>query len=504
VSTWETIAADRTDLDQADIEHVGRLISSWGLIADVSMADLVLWLPTWNSTGFVAAALVRPTTASTSVPDDVVGQFVARRSAREFDQVLKTNPAALGRGVIPGAEKGLPVVVPVLGMGRTPIAVIQRHPSTRAPGIFDVVYGELAATLLGMVAAGVFPPERLPPLGATDAPRVGDGLLRLGVDGRVVFASPNAASGFRRLGLATDLVGADLARTAARLVHRPGPVPESLTLVAAGAIAGEAELGNESATLVLRSWPLSTGHSAAGAIVLARDVTDSRAKERGLLSKDAAVREVHHRVKNNLQTVSALLRLQSRRVVAPEAQAALAEAGRRVAAIASVHDILSVEPGDEISVGDVLRRLVGLSAELAAGLRGDQSGPQIALDADVGPISTDVVGPLAMAVSELLANAVEHADATMIAVQARAIEDGSRRRLRVEVVDDGTGFEPDSPERGEQESSHDSSTGGLGLTIVRMLIEEDLNGHVTISRGESGGTRAVLEVPLVPVKPARG
>ena len=75
--------------------------------------------------------------------------------------------------------------------------------------------------------------------------------------------------------------------------------------------------------------------------MLLRDVTDLRSRDRELVTKDATIREIHHRVKNNLQTVAALLRLQARRMTVPEARAALEEAVRRVGSIALVHETLS-------------------------------------------------------------------------------------------------------------------------------------------------------------------
>ena len=72
------------------------------------------------------------------------------------------------------------------------------------------------------------------------------------------------------------------------------------------------------------------GGDRIGALVLLRDVTELRRRERELMTKDATIREIHHRVKNNLQTVAALLRLQARRLRIPEGRAALEEAVRRV------------------------------------------------------------------------------------------------------------------------------------------------------------------------------
>ena len=105
------------------------------------------------------------------------------------------------------------------------------------------------------------------------------------------------------------------------------------------------EIGDGSdTTVVLRCMPLLDSGNVTGALVLMRDVSELRRRDRLLLSKDAAIREVHHRVKNNLQTISSLLRLQSRRMPTGEPRSALEEAERRVRSIAVVHEILSATP----------------------------------------------------------------------------------------------------------------------------------------------------------------
>ena len=492
MGSLDQLAQERTDLTDDEVEWLHALISSWGVVADLSLSDLVLWLPTWNEAGWVAAAQVRPTTAATAVPDDLVGEFSPRGRRPELDRVRATGRAEEGTA---GSPPAIPVRPP--GADRV-IGVLSRHgsltprPSSRgpalpgdAPGRLESEYLDVARLLLGMVSAGLFPPAGWGPSVDAPPPRAGDGLIRLSAQGTVTFASPNAVSAFRRLGLAPDLVGSDLAGVALRLWHRPGPVDEALALVAGGRVAGDAEVENRSAAVSLWAVPLVEAGGPAGAVVLVRDITDLRRRERALLSKDASVREVHHRVKNNLQTVSSLLRLQSRRVQADEAREALAEAGRRVEAIAAVHEILAREPGETIDFDDVLDRVLLLASELAPGHQGADAArtgrsPTIARTGSLGDIPTGIAVPLAMSVSEVVQNAVEHAEATTIDVRPRRHGDG----MTVEVVDDGKGLLPGGPEQM-----------GLGLQIVRMLIEEDLGGEVRMGPGPAGGTLVSLSVP---------
>ena len=481
MGSLDRLAQERTDLAPAEVDRLQVLVGAWGLVADLALSDLVLWLPTWNTAGWVAAALVRPSTAPTSVPEDVVGSFLPKGRAPDLDLAASTGRPVRHREAgshVPTGVEALPLRDP--GEHGRVIAVLARHPVTRVGGRLEQVYLDTADLLLDMVASGAFP---LPGVDASAAPpRVGDGLIRLTPEGLVDFASPNAVSAFRRLGLAPALDGSDLSRVATRLSHRPGPADERVALVAGGRLSGDAVIENASASVSLRAVPLTDAHGSRGAIVLVRDITDLRRGERALLSKDASLREVHHRVKNNLQTVGALLRLQSRRVTADEAREALAEAGRRVSAIAAVHEILAREPGDSVDFDEVIDSLLSLARDLSPAYTSGSAPPQITRSGEAGTVRTDAAGPLAMAVSEIVQNAVEHAQATQISVRPARWND----RIVVHVIDDGVGVADDQDE-------------GLGLQIVRMLIEEDLRGTLTLERRESGGTSAEISVPEAPV-----
>src|ERR1700759_1198618 len=116
-------------------------------------------------------------------------------------------------------------------------------------------------------------------------------------------------------------------------------------VVGEGRAPREAEVDGNGSVVQLRSIPLIVGGSRTGALVLVRDVTELRRRERELMTKDATIREIHHRVKNNLQTVAALLRLQARRLRAPEARAALDEGIRRGGSVAVGGATLCHRPG---------------------------------------------------------------------------------------------------------------------------------------------------------------
>ena len=167
------------------------------------------------------------------------------------------------------------------------------------PSSLEKAYLEAAAELTRMITVGAFPI----PSDATHlafSPRVGDGFIRLDQAGDVAYASPNALSAFRRLGLRGDLIGEHLASlTAGLLPAGPGPVDDSVQSVLSGRTARRTELVSGEAHLMVRVLPLVDGRERVGGIVLCRDVSDLRSKERELVTKDATIREIHHRVKNN-------------------------------------------------------------------------------------------------------------------------------------------------------------------------------------------------------------
>jgi two-component sensor histidine kinase len=496
VPSLHDIAQSRADLSGEDLDWLHLLLADWQLLADLSFADLLLWLPVSERGGFVVGAQMRPTTGPTAYHDDVVGTMVARGRRPQLDAAFDQGRICRERdpdwpGDVPVREETIPVV----RAGRV-VAVVSRHTNlaaARTPSRLELTYLRTADDLAVMVSQGRFPVP-----GAVHrvslAPRVGDGLIRLDADGVVTFASPNALSAYRRLGLAADLSGTRLGDVTADLVERAAPVDEPLAVVVGGTLRREAEIEAAGTTVRLRVIPLDPDGVRTAALVLCRDVTEVRHRERELVGKDATIREIHHRVKNNLQTVAALLRLQGRRLGAEDetARAALHEAERRIGSIALVHETLARTAESGVDFDEVADRVAGMMGELGA--RGEV---RVRREGSFGLLGPEVATPLALVLVELVQNAVEHGLAQRDhgggTVQVLVRRDG--QRLRVEVVDDGGGLAPGF------DIARDA---GLGLQIVRTLVEGELGGVLTLGPAGPdgpagmdgpGGARVVVDVP---------
>ncbi|KMM44538.1 ATPase [Cellulomonas sp. A375-1] len=471
-------------LPPADLEWLHLLVGDWQVVSDLAFADLVLWLPTTDG-DFVAIAQCRPSTGATVHYDDVVGSRAPegqrpqlQRSLDESRQLRSREPRWFGSYAV--REEAIPVVRD----GR-PIAVIARQTNlggARTPSRLELNYVEAADDVFGMIATGDFPAPDAPTGPRRGAPRVGDGLVRLNSEGEVMYASPNALSCFHRLGALGDLVGRSLVEVTADLIpEQRATVDESMPLVLMGRAPWRTDVEVGGVALSLRAVPLTEQGSRIGAVLLCRDVSELRRRERELITKDATIREIHHRVKNNLQTVAALLRLQSRRMTSPEARDALTEAMRRVATIALVHDSLSQTIDESVPFDD----LVGRSLRLAADAASAGAHVRTTVSGTFGSVRAEDATALALVLTELVTNAVEHGFAGRESGEVQVIVERDGDDLSVTVADNGSGV-PEGRGAGT----------GLGTQIVQTLVTNELRGSIDWRLRPEGGTAVVVEVQL--------
>lgn len=488
MASIEEYVSDRSPLTANQIHRLRELIADWQLLSDLSFADLILWVPlrkdfkSWP-TGYVAVAHIRPTTAATLFPHDVIGDEITHGARPHIDQALSgaeivrdTQPEKIGEQMV--KEETIPVIFE----GHV-IGVISRHRDSelmRQPSRLELNYREIAHNLYRMITEETFPYLDAGSL-FDPAPRVGDGLIRLDVNGVVSYASPNASSAFNRLGWMSGVEGHVLGKVAENLSGvRPDPHEETIAMGLTGKKLQRVEIENQAGTIVFTVLPLLKGEDRVGAIVLLNNVTELRRRERELVTKDATIREIHHRVKNNLQTVSALLRLQARRIEDPGASAALNEAVRRIASIALVHETLSSSRDSSVAFDEVLDSLVSHALELSTRM----NKLTIERTGKLGSLEPRIATPLALVITELIHNALEHGlaeEGSALGIHAEL----NGQEISVTISDDGVGF---------PEGFNLATSPNLGLQIVRTLTENELRGTLTLISDEKE-TRAVLTFP---------
>ena len=194
-------------------------------------------------------------------------------------------------------------------------------------------------------------------------------------------------------------------------------------------------------------------------------------------------------LKNNLQTIAALLRLQGRRMGSGEARAAIEESERRIRSIAIVHETLSQEAREEVDFTAVVKPLVRVVEETASAgeLRFEVTG-------EAGYVPGETATPLAVVLNELLQNAVDHAyprvDDEPVEGHIRVHLERQDSVLEVIVTDDGVGL-PDGFDV--------ATTPGLGTSIVHALVTGELAGTIEMANARDGdrpGTRVRVRIPV--------
>ena len=486
---FETLLQGRSSVTIDQAHRLRELVADWQLLSDLSFADLILWVPIRKDiklwpTGHVAVAHIRPTTTATVFANDVIGDEVSWGSRSTLDEALSSGE--IGHNSEPEQFGEIMIkeeAIPVLFDGHV-IAVISRHRNAelmRSPSSLELNYREIANNLYQMVSQGSFPYSGAGSL-FEPLPRVGDGLIRLDVNGVISYASPNARSAFSRMGWKSEVENNKLGDIAEAVIkNSPNAHEEGIRTRLNGKTLRRVEIDNQGATIDLLVLPLLQGSDRVGAIVLLQNVTELRRRDRELVTKDATIREIHHRVKNNLQTVSALLRLQARRIEDPGASSALNEAVRRIASIALVHETLSSSSENTVAFDDVLTSLISHALELSPRM-GELS---IERKGQLGSLESRLATPLSLVVTELMHNALEHGlaqEGTNMLIELQRYSN----ECVIKISDDGVGL---------PEGFNLTTSSNLGLQIVRTLTENELKGKLTLISTDAG-TVATLRFPL--------
>ena len=505
MTTFNESARTKTALWGEQLRHVQRLVASWQPLADLSFSDLLLLAPVDDNPGArsVILAHVRPTTGQTVYPMDLVGTVVESAERPLIAQAWQGGDVVDGSATLLGdGEEVLVQCIPVRWHQRV-VAVVARETRTtlgRQLGELEHQYLDLFERFARMITQGSFP-FRQDDDEFEDAPRVGDGVIVVDPDLHVRFASPNAVSSLHRMGIHSYTSGLHLAEM--------GFDQDAVDVAMRARLPVTEEVEHGDTSVLVQAIPLLDAAQIVGVLMLLRDVTDLRRRDRMLVSKDATIREIHHRVKNNLQTIAALLRLQGRHLQSPEGRAALEESERRIRAIAVVHETLSRDARDVVLFDDIVRPLVRVVQETVASPDADL---RFEVDGDAGSLPGDLATPLAVVLNELMQNAVDHAfpiDGPMHSpidgsehdpadgpvdslVRRGRVSIHLERRdgeLVVEVDDDGVGIPDDfAIER----------SNGLGLSIVQALVTSELDGTIVVERGREGGTHVHLRIPVRP------
>lgn len=302
-----------------------------------------------------------------------------------------------------------------------------------------------------------------------------DGIMIVDDHKAVVAASPQAHHIFQTMDV-PELIGRHTNHMA---INWP-----LVGMVMDTGVAESKEFWMRGLLLSIRVLPVVAKPKGGYAIVILQDITELRKKDEELRIKSVVIKEIHHRVKNNLQTIASLLRLQSRRAKSEETKNVLRDCVGRVNSIAIVHEYLSQQDSGLIDVDKVAK---GIYNAIISSMLATDFELEASFDAVEAQLPSEKATSIALILNEMLQNAIEH-----------GFEGRSKGHLEVSFAKVGASYELSIKDDGNglPEGVDVFKNRSLGLKIIKTMAESDLHGSFTIANHPDGGTMAVVKIPI--------
>lgn len=460
-----------TSLSDEDVGLIVEKSKTIQTIADIAQANIFIDCPVTGDRNVIVVAEAIPSTSHSLYKGSVVGKIIYERYEPAVFRVYRSGkPAWINRAI---THEGVHVnqnVMPITNNCDKTIGMLilekditaqVRHENELA--ILSETTEEFSRTFFELITKNRIIPDLIE-----------EALVLLRADGKIMYAN-NFAIGLMEIHCDNSLTNGD---------YLNRPICEMLRFIQENDYLNNGvihrEVIDKDKVYILRGIDLQNKDESMRILIL-RDITDLRDKERQLMVKSAVIKEIHHRVKNNLQTVASLLRLQLRRGVPDEAKILFQESLNRIMGIATVHEVLSYSGIETVRMNQVIEKI---SKILVNNIQNDQCKINIQLDVEDVELSSNQAVSLALILTELVQNSVKHGFAGFAEGTIRIQLFVDNGQVHLKIQDDGVGIE------------HQTDTEHLGLEIVRNLTNYDLNGMFEIERLLKKGTKAEVVFPI--------
>ncbi len=443
-------------LSEGEISEILTMAELLPAIADIEEADVFIdcLMPSGDS---LVVAEAKPTKVPSSYKGSVVGMIATKENE---PAVARTFRLGVGTRQMKATtqEQGVTIqtVEPIKPDGRV-IGVLIREKRT-SEEIQPSEKLHLSMNRYEAIAAAV---TKIRPGNNWLAECIDEALLLVDQSGIILFRNRIAEKMYKELGYVEDIQNQPYA---------------NVRLTGGDADTDEYDYSYEEALvgsriISVKTVPIESGYYSKA--VLMRDITRQKEQEKELILKKTAIREMHHRVKNSLQTIVSLLNLQTRKSDNDEVREVLTETMNRILSIANTHELLASEVTDDVSLHEVLGNLNNNITRAFSGSR----KITITVDGDDFKVDSDIATSVSLVVNELIQNAVKYAfsgrEEGHIGIHVRHGDFYSE----LTVEDNGVGYD-----------ASDQSREHLGMSIVRSVVRDKLRGEIKISSGSSGTT----------------
>lgn len=459
---WE-LCKKYTDLTEEEIATIQGMSAVLQPLANLEDADIFIDCPSWDGDAIVVAE-AKPSYVPSSYKKTVVGLLARKENepavARTFRLGVATKQM---KAVTQENGRTIQSVEPIKNTaGDRVIGVLireqrvdeQRQISERLH-FSEQSYEQIANALSHMVGSNNWLTEC-----------IDEALLMVDRTGVVAFRNSLARDLYRQLGYIEDPLGQIYENV--RLVDSVDDADQS------GYSVIEITVGRHS--LSVKRIQLESEDMAFAVVI--QDNTWKKEQEKALILKSVAIKEMHHRVKNNLQTIASLLRLQVRRSDNEETRKVLGESMNRILSIATTHELLAQSGVDQVKIGEVILNIKNNTVRYFARPHFDVN---ITLEGDDFKVDSDIATSVALIINELLQNSLQYAFQDRESGLIRIVVTRGELYSRIEVIDNGSGYDVENVR-----------TDRLGLSIVQTMVKDKLRGNLSVESGP-GGTHVTFD-----------
>ena len=452
-----------TDLTDEEIATIQGMSAVLQPLANLEDADIFIDCPSWDGDAIVVAE-AKPSYVPSSYKKTVVGLLARKENepavARTFRLGVATKQM---KAVTQENGRTIQSVEPIRNAtGDRVIGVLireqrvdeQRQISERLH-FSEQSYERIANALAHMVGSNNWLTEC-----------IDEALLMVDKSGVVTFRNSLARDLYRKLGYIDDPLGQPYENV--RLVDSWNDMDQS------GFSVIETTVGRHS--LSIKRIQVDSEDMAFAVVI--QDLTWKKEQEKALILKSVAIKEMHHRVKNNLQTIASLLRLQVRRSDNEETRKVLGESMNRILSIATTHELLAQSGVDQVKIGEVILNIKNNTVRYFARPHFDVN---ITLEGDDFEVDSDIATSVALIINELLQNSLQYAFEDRETGLIRIVVTRGELYSRIEVIDNGGGYDVENVR-----------TDRLGLSIVQTMVKDKLRGNLSVESGP-GGTHVTFD-----------
>lgn len=471
MTSIQQLCRENSTISSEDALRIEDIAAYIQLFADISQADVFIDCPCSDKSVALIVAQAHPSTAKSLYDKSLVGQLAhVNNEPAVLFSLLSGKPVMGSRGISQEQVIMQQNVVPIKNPSGETIGVliVEKDSSEQVEQEKNVemlieTTEHLSETLMQVAMSE----SQIPSL-------MHEGFILFDYRRVITYANARAYELLKNIGYEYPVKG--------QLIDRFffGKFAKENFQQNGGMIFEDIQFGNVS--LQVKAVSMFRDQNVVGGVILLRDISELKEKEKQLMIKSAVIKEIHHRVKNNLQTIASLLRLQMRRSHSPELEKVYRESINRINSIAVIHEFLAQGGLEMIDFKEIIERI---SRTIVSSMAKPEQTIHVTITGAGMLLPSDKATTLALIVNELIQNCIIHAFREKTNGHISVILGRSDQIASVQVTDDGVGI---------GYAGSNAKNGHLGLQIVETLVKEDLEGVLDFE-DTGNGTEVTITFP---------